>query len=122
MQRLGVGSQRKEPTMRIRVQSYNGTRGDERFVKDIERSVEGNLSRFGQRISNVDVLIVDDSEHPNDKQCFVEAKLTGWDPIAVRAHARTFERAVEAGAEKIGSAIEERDHRTDDPDRLSPLD
>lgn len=108
--------------MRIRVQSYNGVRRDERLVQDIERSVEGNLGRFGRRISSVDVLIVDQSEQPNDKQCFVEAKLTGWDPIAVRAHARTFERAVAAGAKKIGSAIEERDHRNDDPDRLSPLD
>jgi hypothetical protein len=93
--------------MHVNVQSLSGNRNDRRLVTDISRSVERDLHRYDGRIRKVDVLILDDHESPDDKWCVVEARLAGWEPIAVRAHAGSFERAVHAGAAKIDEVIGE---------------
>jgi hypothetical protein len=102
---LWRGLRRK--TMHVNVQSLSGNRNDRRLVNDISRTVERDLHRYDGRIRKVDVLILDEDESPDDKWCVVEARVAGWEPIAVRAHAGSFERAVHAGAAKIDEVIGE---------------
>jgi hypothetical protein len=65
-----------------------------------------DLSHYGGRISNLDVLILED-EKTEAKACFMEARIKGHDPIAVRARAHTFERAIDAGAKRLESLLAE---------------
>ena len=94
-------------TMRINVQSYNHKTRGERFLHEIEQTVQRNLSRFSGRITNVDVLLIDDEEHSdrNAKGCVIEAQLADHEPVAVRAQARSLERAVSVGAEKMEQVL-----------------
>jgi hypothetical protein len=91
--------------MRVNVHSLSGNRNDSRLVNDISKSVERDLHRYDGRIRKVDVLILDEDDSPDEKWCVVEARIAGWEPIAVRAHARSIERAVHAGAEKLDEVI-----------------
>jgi hypothetical protein len=93
--------------MHVNVQSLSGSRNDRRLVNDLSKTVERDLHRYDGRIRKVDVLILDEDQSPDEKWCVVEARLAGWEPIAVRAHAGSFERAVHAGAEKIEEVIAE---------------
>ena len=93
--------------MQVHVRSLSGNRNDRRLVNDLAGTVERDLHRYDGRIRKVDVLILDEDESPDDKWCVVEARIGGWEPIAVRAHAGSFERAVHAGAEKLEEVIGE---------------
>lgn len=93
--------------MRVDVQSCSGIRNDRRLMNDLAKTVERDLHRYESRIRKVEVLILDDDESPDEKWCVVEARIAGWEPIAVRAHAGSFERAVHAGAEKLDEVIGE---------------
>jgi hypothetical protein len=93
--------------MRVDVQSCSGSRNDRRLMNEITKTVERDLHRYDSRIRKVEVLILDDDESPDEKWCVVEARIGGWEPIAVRAHAGSIERAVHAGAEKLDEVIGE---------------
>lgn len=93
--------------MRIEVKSCAGARDDKRFLQEIAGMVEGRLSRFGGRLKNVDVLIIDDRVADHDKACIIEARMKGLNPIAVHAHADTFEHAVTAGARKMEEVLDD---------------
>jgi hypothetical protein len=93
--------------MHVNVQSLSGNRNDRRLVNDISQTVERDLHRYDARIRNVEVLILDEDEAPGDRWCVVEARIAGWEPIAVRAHAGSVERAIHAGAEKLKEVIGE---------------
>jgi hypothetical protein len=93
--------------MRINVQTYDHLSEGERFLQEVANLVGDNLSRFGGRITQVDVLLIEGTDDATQKGCVIEAQLTDHEPIAVRAHAGTLTGAVEAGAEKMEHVIEE---------------
>lgn len=94
--------------MRINVMSFKGSTG-EHLLRDLEKRVECDLSRFGGRISRVEVLLMDDEDLSTDKSCIIEARLNDAAPIAVQAHASTFEHAIDKGAEKIEEVLHRRE-------------
>ena len=94
--------------MRINVMSFKGSAG-EQFLREMEKRVECDLSSCGNRISRVEVLLMDDEERADDKSCIIEARLTDAAPIAVQAHASSFEHAIDKGAEKIEEVMHQRD-------------
>ena len=102
--------------MRINVQSCQGMSKGESFLQDIAAMVECDLSRFGGRITSVDVLLIEESDTAPDKGCVIEAQFADHEPVAVRAHAGTLEHAVSAGTEKMRSVI---DHT---PEPIGPID
>jgi hypothetical protein len=99
--------------MRINVQSYNHKTNGERFLHEIEQLVATNLARFGGRITNVEVLLIENDDNPEQKPkgCVIEAKLADHEPVAVRAQAGSLEKAVSVGAEKmeqlLGQSLDE---------------
>jgi hypothetical protein len=106
--------------MNVYVQSWGNRAGADR-VQALARRVERDFGRFGRRIADVDVLIIDEGE---DKGCIMEAHLKNADPIAVRTHAGTLESAVDKGADRIEQVIESRIHHLetiDFPDREQDL-
>ena len=86
--------------------SSQGSPNGDHFISRLAQRVESDLSRLGRRIKKVDVLVIDVGEE--HKGCVMEAQFSDSDPITVRAHAGTFERAVDKGAAKIERLIESR--------------
>ncbi|XZN91585.1 MAG: HPF/RaiA family ribosome-associated protein [Microcoleus sp.] len=89
--------------------------------------MEESLSRFSDRITNVDVHLSDENSDKkggdHDMRCMIEARLKGIEPIAVTDQAATLDQAVDGAAEKLTHLIEhtlgrlshQSSHRTDPP-------
>jgi ribosome-associated translation inhibitor RaiA len=74
----------------------------------IRAEVAGELERFAQQITRVEVHIkdVNGPKSGHDKQCTIEARLAGLDPMAVTADAADVAGAVSSAAGKLRRLIE----------------
>jgi len=74
----------------------------------IEREVNDALGRFAERITRVEVHVKDLNAKKGgvDKQCTIEARLNGLDPVAVTAEAERLETAVTTAAGKLQRLID----------------
>jgi ribosome-associated translation inhibitor RaiA len=79
------------------------------LTAQVEALVSGQLERFAERISRVQVHLGDENSIKNgsgDKRCMMEARLDGRPPIAVTSHAGTLEQAMNAAAAKLERSID----------------
>lgn len=90
--------------MTVYVQSWQD-RADAQRARVLAKRVADDFHRLEKRITDVDVLIIDEGDA---KECIMEAHLPNSEPIVVRSHGSTFERAVDKGADKIERVIESR--------------
>ena len=74
----------------------------------IEREVHKALDRFAERITRVEVHVKDANANKGgvDKQCTIEARVNGLDPMAVSAEAERLETAVSDAAGKLHRVLE----------------
>lgn len=71
--------------------------------------VEAALHRFAEQISRVEVHLSDNNSQKSadgDNRCLMEARITGYQPIAVSSHAATLHQAIAGAAEKLKRAID----------------
>lgn len=95
--------------MQIQINTDRHIEGRERLAEWASGVVEQALSRVSDRITRVEVHLSDengDKSGQHDKQCVMEARLEGRQPIAVTRQAATMDQAVNGAAEKLTGAIE----------------
>ena len=95
--------------MQIQINTDRHIGGQERLTTWASDVVEQALSRVSDRITRVVVHLSDengDRSGQQDKQCMMEARLEGRQPIAVTHQAATMDEAVNGAAEKLSGAIE----------------
>ena len=96
--------------MLIQVNTDNHITGREELVAKVEEVIGGNLSRFRDRISRLEVHLGDENSHKNgarDQRCMIEARVEGIpQPIAVTHHADTLMEAIMAASERIKEALD----------------
>src|ERR1039458_9771770 len=111
-------------SMQIQVNTDHTIEGHEAMAARIRGVVENTLSRVSDRITRVEVHLIDESgpkSRKNNKRCMMEARLEGRQPIAVTDEAATLDLAVDSAADKLVRLIEhtlgklhdQRTHRTD---------
>lgn len=79
------------------------------IASQAEATVEAALSRFGERITRVEVHLSDSNSHKagaDDKRCMMEARIAGRAPVAVSHNAPAFGPAISGAAEKLRRALE----------------
>ena len=94
--------------MLVNVHTDNHITGREALVQRVEAEVEGTLSRFGERLTRIEVYLSDENgpKHgADDKKCLMEARVAGFHPIAAHHHAANLDDAIEGAAEKLERAI-----------------
>lgn len=94
--------------MKVQVNTDHHIDGDESFVNGVEATVEGDLDRFADRISRVEVHVSDQNAGKggsDDKRCVMEARIEGQSPIAVTHSASTPEEAVTGASDKLVRAV-----------------
>jgi RNA polymerase sigma factor (sigma-70 family) len=83
--------------------------GSAKLKQQVEAVVEGALSRFGDRVTSVEVHFADDdSRHKsghNDKRCVMEVRLAGIPPIAASHQGSSLDQALEGVADKMGKML-----------------
>ncbi len=112
--------------MQIQINTDRHIEGRERLAAWAKGVVEQALSRVSDRITRVEVHLSDENAERSgqqDKQCMMEARLEGRQPIAVTQQAATMDQAVNGAADKLTGAIDsiierQRDQRRRPAERL----
>lgn len=75
----------------------------------VQTVVTAAISRFAEQITRVEVHLSDNNSQKSvdgDNRCLMEARVTGYQPIAVSAHAATLHQAISGAADKLKRAID----------------
>ena len=94
--------------MKIQFNTDNNVTGSEKLTASLTSLISGELSRFEDHITRLEVHLSDEDSNKNgvnDKRCMIEARLEGMKPIAVTNHADTSERAVTGAVDKLKSSL-----------------
>ena len=86
----------------------------------VQTVVSNALHRFGEQITRVEVHLSDNlgqKSADGDNRCLIEARVTGYQPIAVSDHAATLHQAIGGAAEKLKRAIDSALGRLHDKDK-----
>ena len=89
----------------------------------VQGVVDAAVHRFGEHITRVEVHLSDNKSEKSadgDIRCMMEARVTGYQPVAVTAHAATLHQAIAGSAEKLKRAIDSALGRLHDSKR-SPV-
>lgn len=85
------------------------------------QSVVGSaIQRFQEHISRVEVHLSDNNSQKSvdgDNRCMIEARLNGYQPIAVSDHDATLHQAIAGAADKLKRAIDSALGRLQDSKR-----
>jgi ribosomal subunit interface protein len=105
--------------MQILVHTDNHIRGGENLEKLVESAIDNTLSRFGNRITRVEVHLSDESSAAKgggvDMRCRMEARPAGLQPIAVSHSSDSLQKSIDAAAEKLEKTLDKTLSRLDDP-------
>ena len=110
--------------MQIQVNTDHHIPGHEELVTQVEETVIKALHRFGPQITRVEVHLSDNNGHKSDDgetRCMMEARVTGYQPVAVSAHAATLHQAISAAADKLKRAIDSTLGRLHDKRHPAPV-
>lgn len=94
--------------MQVQVSTNSSVEGSEQLISDIESTVGSTLSRFAEQITRVEVHLADenaDKPGGGDKRCTMEARIAGYQPVAVSHHADSLEEAYGGAANKLSNLI-----------------
>jgi ribosome-associated translation inhibitor RaiA len=95
--------------MKIEINTDKNVSGSEESTVLITELISGELSRFNDQITRIEVHLSDEDgkkDGQNDKRCLLEARLEGRQPIAVTDQAGSHEEAVSGAIDKLKTSLE----------------
>lgn len=95
--------------MQVQVNSANSVPVDVELSLAVEASVRASLGRFDDRVTRVEVHLSDANGVKGgkmDKQCLLEVRPAGREPVAVTDQAATAEAAAKGAAQKMKRLLE----------------
>lgn len=75
----------------------------------VQNVVGAALERFGERVTRVEVHLSNENsgkQADGGNRCTLEARITGYQPIAVSDHSITLHQAIAGAADKLTRAID----------------
>ncbi|MCA9289200.1 MAG: HPF/RaiA family ribosome-associated protein [Phycisphaerales bacterium] len=96
--------------------SYSGTDRSDALDARVRKSVEGELSRFAERLTRVEVHLSDNNaakSGADDKAVVLEARPRGLDPIVVKDAGNDLYELARGASRKMGRALEREFDRRD---------
>lgn len=75
----------------------------------VEQVVGAAVGRFGEHITRIDVHLSDENSQKSadgGNRCMLEARVTGYQPIAVSDHSVHLHQAISGAADKLKRAID----------------
>jgi ribosome-associated translation inhibitor RaiA len=89
----------------------------------VQSVVQAAVQRFGEHITRVEVHLSDDNSQKSadgGNRCMLEARVTGYQPVAVNHHAENLHMAIAGAAEKLKRAIDSALGRLHDKKMAAP--
>ena len=91
--------------MQVQIHTDHHIEGTEAMHKWVSTAVKQALARFSDKISRVEVHLSDENggknTGPEYKQCVLEARLEGHQPLSVKHHAASLNQALDGAADKL---------------------
>jgi len=95
--------------MKIQVNTDHNTPGSESLNNFIDTVLQSELDHFAEHITRIEVHLADENagkSGENDKRCMVEARIEHRKPVAVTAHANTYEESISDASDKMKSSLD----------------
>lgn len=95
--------------MQVQVRTDNNINGSAGLIENVEAELVDALSRFGNQITRVEVHLSDvngPKSVGDDKNCLLEARLAGRQPMVVNHEAATVRLAIDGATEKLERALD----------------
>lgn len=95
--------------MTIQLNTDNNLKMHEAFGTKLDDLLKDELSRFSDYITRLEVHLSDQNGSKNginDKQCVLEARLEGRQPVAVTALGNNYELAVKSAIDKLKASLD----------------
>jgi hypothetical protein len=100
----------EEDSMQVQVNTDRNIDGGEDVVALVAAIVRGELDRFAEQITRVEVHLRDENSNKkggsDDVRCMMEARLAGLQPLAVTHDAATLEEAASGAAAKMKRQVD----------------
>jgi ribosome-associated translation inhibitor RaiA len=113
----------KESAMLVQIRTDNHVQASDQLNAYIERSLNNAIGRFSDRVTRIEAYLKDDNSlkgGPSDKECTLEARLKGLQPLAVSHSAPSLQLAADGAMDKLVRAIERAAARSDKPAGTPP--
>ncbi|MFG1791279.1 HPF/RaiA family ribosome-associated protein [Nocardia sp. NPDC049149] len=97
--------------MQIQINTGSGIHGGEGLIEKAEAEITAVLERFSDHLTRVEAHLTDQNGAkggPDDKQCVLEARPTGQQPVAVTHRAETIEEAIRGAADSMAHLLDSR--------------
>jgi ribosomal subunit interface protein len=111
--------------MQVLVNTDNHIEGSARLKQHVQETLTDALSRYGDRITRVEVHLADVNSAAkgggDDIRCSLEARPAGMSPIAVTHSAATVDQALDGAVDKLENTLERTFERRDDPKGRTPF-
>jgi len=94
--------------MTVQFNTANNINGSEEMNDRLSAVISDKLSRFSDQITRIEAHLSDNNgqkEGQNDKQCTLEARLEGMQPIVATNTADTYDEALTGAITKIKSSL-----------------
>jgi ribosome-associated translation inhibitor RaiA len=95
--------------MQIKINTDSTIERHQGLDDHVESVVKGAVERFKEHITRVEVHLSDKNSQKladGDNRCLMEARVTGYQPIAVSDHAAHLHLAISGAADKLKRAID----------------
>ncbi len=95
--------------MQININTDKSIARHQGLDQHVETVVKAAVGRFGEHITRVEVHLSDEHSQKSadgGNRCLLEARITGYQPVAVSSHAIHLHQAISGAADKLQRAIE----------------
>lgn len=110
--------------MEINVNTDNTIDRHQGLDERVREVVESSIGRFGEHVRRVDVHLSNQNgqKHADgDNYCMMEARVTGYEPVVVNAHAENLHLSISGAAGKLKRALDSALGRLNDKKMREPL-
>ena len=114
--------------MEINVNTDNTIDRHQGLDERVRESVESSISRFGEQVRRVDVHLSNQNgqkHEDGDNYCMMEARVSGYAPVVVHAHAENLHLSISNASGKLKRALDSALGRLNDKgrhDTTPPID
>ena len=110
--------------MEININTDNTIDRHQGLDERVRTNVESAISRFGEHVRRVDVHLSNENSQKHEdgsNYCMMEARVSGYAPVVVHAHAENLQLSISNAAGKLQRALDSALGRLNDKKLREPL-
>ena len=110
--------------MEVNVNTDNTIQRHQGLDERVRAQVEEAIARFGDHVRRVDVHLSNENKEKHEdgsNYCMMEARVSGYAPVVVHAHAENLAQSIAGAVTKLKRALDSAIGRLNDKNKREPL-